>query len=220
MLVSALPRPPQVHDLIRIDRAAFRSSDAPAWVNQRLSACPWVVVRRAQASEGMIAVGVRGERRSERWGGYANQTAVEQVVEPAELLHVLRNSTEVGATPAIQRLKEVIERWQVLTLPWGPTGAVGFELASGYRVTTPLSDLDIAIRAPERLSVEFARSLWEGVMGLQPKVDVRVETPVCGFALEEYVRTPSARILLHYADNTRFGDDPWKAPSRPLPDKS
>ena len=211
---------PQVHDLIRIDRAAFRSPHAPAWVNERLSACPWVVVRRTQAPEGMIAVGVRGETRSERWGGYANQDAVKQIVQPSELLRVSRSSTGVGRTPPIQQLKEVIERWQVLGLPWGPTGSVGFELASGYRVTTPLSDLDIAIRAPERLSVEFARSLWEAVMGLQPKVDVRVETPKCGFALEEYVRTPSARILLRYADNVILGDDPWSAPSHLLRDVS
>ena len=200
---------PQVHDLIRVHPASFESMDAPAWVNQRLSACPWVVVRRARAPTSMIAVGVRGDTRNERWGGYAHQSAIQQIVEPDELLRVFRASTAANKTLPIQLLEKVIERWQGLTLLWGPTGSVGFELASGYRVTTPHSDLDIAIRAPERISVHLAHSLWERVMGLRPKVDVRIETSECGFALEEYVRRPSTRILLHYPGGARVGDDPW-----------
>jgi phosphoribosyl-dephospho-CoA transferase len=204
-----MERVPQVHDLIRLDLASFRNLDAPAWVNQKLRGCPWAVVRRVPAPTGMIPLGVRGDTRSQRWGGYAHQSAVEQIVEPAEVLQIARSSTLVSRTPPIQLLEEVIERWQGLTLPWGPTGSVGFELASGYRVTTALSDLDIAIRAPERVSVELARSLWECVIGLQPRVDVRIETSECGFALEEYVCRPTTRILLHYPDGARVGDDPW-----------
>jgi phosphoribosyl-dephospho-CoA transferase len=83
-------------------------------------------------------------------------------------------------------LPEVIERWRDLALPWGPIGSVGFEIASGREVTTEVSDLDIAIRAQERISVEQAQSLWERVTGLQTRVDVRVETPECGFSLQEY----------------------------------
>jgi phosphoribosyl-dephospho-CoA transferase len=199
----------QVHDLIRLDRASFKSLDVPAWVNQRFRECPWVVVRRARAPTGMIAVGVRGDTRNERWGGYAHQSAIEQIVEPNELLRVFQGSTGANRTAPIQLLGKVIELWQGLTLPWGPTGSVGFELASGYPVSTSLSDLDIAIRAPERLSVELARSLWDRVIGLQPRVDVRIETSECSFALEEYVRQPCARILLHYPDGARVGDDPW-----------
>jgi phosphoribosyl-dephospho-CoA transferase len=110
-------------------------------------------------------------------------------------------------------LQEVIEKWRDLTLSWGPTGSVGFELASGCQVTTEASDLDIAIRAPQRIVAEQALSLWDRVTGLQTKVDVRVETPECGFSLEEYVCTSSGRILLRYPDGPRFGDDPWNEPS-------
>jgi phosphoribosyl-dephospho-CoA transferase len=209
--VSSLEIRPQVHDLIRLDPASLRSIDAPAWVNRRLSGCPWAVVRRVRAPTGMIAVGVRGEARNERWGGYVHQHAVEQIVEPGELLQFSRSSSWVDRTPPIQLLGEVIDRWQGLQLPWGPAGSVGFELASGHRVTTRSSDLDLVIRASRRLSVESARSLWERVKGLRPKVDVRVETPACGFALEEYVRLTLARILLHCPDGARVGDDPWSA---------
>jgi phosphoribosyl-dephospho-CoA transferase len=207
--VSALEIRPQVHDLIRMDPGSIQSIDAPAWVNRELRRCPWAVIRRVRGPTGLIAVGVRGEMRNERWGGYIPQHAVKQIVEPGELLQTLRCSGGIDRTPPILLLEEVIDRWQGLALPWGPTGGVGFELASGHRVTTKLSDLDIVIRASRPLPAECARSLWERVRELRPRVDVRVETPVCGFALEEYVRRPLSRILLRYPDGARIGDDPW-----------
>jgi phosphoribosyl-dephospho-CoA transferase len=209
MPVGALETRPQVHDLIRMDPDALQSIDAPAWVNRELRGCPWAVIRRVRGPTGQIAVGVRGEMRNERWGGYMPQHAIKQIVAPGELLQISRCSNGMDRTPPIQLLEEVSDRWQGLVLPWGPTGSVGFELASGHRVTTKLSDLDIVIRASRPLPVECARSLWEHVRGLRPRVDVRVETPVCGFALEEYVRRPRSRILLRYPDGARLGDDPW-----------
>jgi phosphoribosyl-dephospho-CoA transferase len=102
------------------------------------------------------------------------------------------------------------ERWADLTLPWGPGGSVGFELASGRKVTTQASDLDLVIRAGNKIDVEEARFLLARTFGLEAKVDVRVETPVCGFSLEEYVSASSAKILLRYPDGARLGEDPWR----------
>jgi phosphoribosyl-dephospho-CoA transferase len=202
---------PQVHDLLRIDRDCLTAGRVaqPSWVRESPITCPWAVVRRAEAPAGQIAVGVRGATRSERWGGYCARSLVSKIVRPAKLLVLAQSSSRTPRTPALKVLQEVIERWRDLTLPWGPTGSVGFELASGRQVTTQASDLDIAIRAPCRIVVEQARSLWDRVTGLQTKVDVRVETPECGFSLEEYVCTSSGRILLRYPDGPRFGDDPW-----------
>jgi phosphoribosyl-dephospho-CoA transferase len=101
------------------------------------------------------------------------------------------------------------KRWAKLTLPWGPGGSVGFELASGRPVTTEASDLDLVIRASRKIAVEEARSLLDSTIGLETKVDVRVETSVCGFSLEEYVKAPSSGILLRYSDGVRLGKDPW-----------
>jgi phosphoribosyl-dephospho-CoA transferase len=102
------------------------------------------------------------------------------------------------------------ERWADLTLPWGPGGSVGFELASGRKVTTGASDLDLVIRAKEQIGVEEARFLLDRTFGFEAKVDVRVETPVCGFSLEEYVSASSANILLRYPHGVRQGEDPWQ----------
>jgi phosphoribosyl-dephospho-CoA transferase len=50
-------------------------------------------------------------------------------------------------------------------------------------------------------------------LGLEAKVDVRVETPLCGFALAEYALASSPRILLRYAEGVRVGEDPWQVES-------
>jgi phosphoribosyl-dephospho-CoA transferase len=204
----------KVHDLLQIDPDSLLGGTTPSWVNQALISCPWVVVRRARASAGEIAVGVRGDTRSQRWGGFLSKDLIGKVVRPADLLLVEQSSIP-RLTPAMKMLQQVIDRWRDLTLPWGPTGSVGFELATGSPVTSETSDLDIAIRAPARITVERARALWQRVVGLPTRVDIRIETPQCGFSLQEYACTSSTRILLHYPDGKRLGDDPWSQWSNP-----
>jgi phosphoribosyl-dephospho-CoA transferase len=203
---------PQVNDLLQIDRPSLisRCTGEPSWVGETLLECPWVVVRRAQAPSGLIAVGVRGNTRNERWAASCEQGLVSKIVRPEELLRRDRTSNDVRRTPARRILQEMSERWADLALPWGPGGSVGFELASGRKVTTGASDLDLVIRAVERIGVEESRFLLDRTLGLEAKVDVRVETPVCGFSLEEYVSAPSAKILLRYPDGARLGEDPWQ----------
>jgi phosphoribosyl-dephospho-CoA transferase len=200
----------RVHDLLQIDPDSLPPAniDAPNWVRQALGLCPWVVVRRSHAPDGQIAVGVRGSSRSDRWGCFLSADLISRVVSPAELLSVVQSSDPSLRTPSLKALQQLIERWSDLTLPWGPAGSVGFELASGRAVTTELSDLDIAIRAEARFSVEQARSLCARAAGLETKVDIRVETAKCGFSLEEFAST-SSPILLRYSDGARFGNDPW-----------
>jgi phosphoribosyl-dephospho-CoA transferase len=202
---------PRVHDLLQVDAHALTADSVPqpAWVRKTLISCPWVVVRRGQAPVGQIAVGVRGATRSERWAGFCDERLIKKIVRPEEALVMSQSSTRVYRTPSLKALREVIDRWQGLGLPWGPTGSAGFELTSGRQVTTETSDLDLAIRAPRRLNAEKARSLWNCVTGLQARVDIRVETPICGFSLEEYFRASSARLLLRFPDGTRLGNDPW-----------
>ena len=201
----------QVHDLLQIDPKTITDLSAPYWVKQELRSCPWVVVRRAEAPSGEIAVGVRGNTRSERWGGFFAKKWITKIVRPAELLIMTHSSAFMRRAPAIRVLPELVDKWCDLALPWGPTGSVGFELATGRRVTTDFSDLDITIRAPSRITVEQALWLWQRAMNLQPRVDIRVETPACGFSLPEYACTSPTRtrILLRYPDGATLGNDPW-----------
>jgi phosphoribosyl-dephospho-CoA transferase len=197
---------PQVHDLLQINQPSLMCTGEQSWVRQTLLECPWVVVRRAQAAPGLIAVGVRGNARSERWAALCEQSRISKIVRPEELL----SSNEVRRTPARRALQQMKDRWADLTLPWGPGGSVAFELATGRTVTTEASDLDLVIRATQPIAHEQARFLLDRTLGLDVKVDVRVETPVCGFSLEEYVLASSAKILLRYPIDVRLGEDPWR----------
>jgi phosphoribosyl-dephospho-CoA transferase len=152
------------------------------------------------------------EARAEANVGAASceKSLVREIVRPEDLLLRNRTSTDVRRTPALRTLQDMSERWADLALPWGPGGSVGFELASGRKVTTEASDLDLVLRAAEQIGVEEARLLLDRTFGLEAKVDVRVETPVCGFFLEEYVSASSAKVLLRYPDGVRLGEDPWQ----------
>lgn len=202
---------PRVHDLLQLDSDSLHSTyiGAPSWVRQTLTACPWVVVRRAEALAAQIAVGVRGTLRSERWGCFILKDMIRQLLKPCQLLAFAQSSALSPRTPPFTTLQQLIERWRGLTLPWGPTGSVGFELATGWPVTTSSSDLDVAIRANVRISLEQARSLYEWATGLETKVDIRVETPVCGFSLEEFAGRGPAAILLRVPRGIVLAKDPW-----------
>ena len=202
---------PQVHDLLEIESGSLATGSVaqPSWVTKMLIDCPWVVGRRGEAPGGYIAVGVRGADRRERWGAYCAEHHVKRIARPPTLLALGRTAGRIYRTPAFVALREVIKKWRGVPFLWGPTGSVGFELATGRPVTTEASDLDLAIRAPSPIGVEQARWLWDRVLGLQTKVDVRVETPLCGFSLEEYACASPAKILLRFPDAPRLGDHPW-----------
>jgi phosphoribosyl-dephospho-CoA transferase len=206
----------QVHDLVQIDPDSLSDIAPPCWVLPTLHFCPWVVVRRVSAPPGEIAVGVRGDTRDKRWAGFVCEDSVRSVIRPMDSLGVYGYPTFVPRTPAMIVLQQVIDRWQDLDLSWGPTGSVALELASGQNITTEFSDLDIEICAASRMSVAHARSLWQRVVDLRPNVDVRVETPECGFSLQEYASVSSSPILLRYRDCVRLGCDPWSPPPAPL----
>ena len=201
----------EVHDLLHVDPEFFPSGcpAESAWVKDALAVSPWVVVRRDEAPADQIAVGVRGATRGDRWGGFIAWRQIRSIVRPAELLLLDRSSRSVPRTPALKALRQMDERWRHLTFAWGPAGSVGFELATGQFSTNDSSDLDLIIRAPARISRERAIFLWNQTKDLAVRVDARVETPHCGFSLEEYACGSSGRILLRYADGPKLGADPW-----------
>jgi phosphoribosyl-dephospho-CoA transferase len=111
----------------------------------------------------------------------------------------------------MRTLALLADRWKALDSPWGPGGSVGFELATGRHVASPQSDLDVVIYAESRITQEEARALQASAQGLPAAVDIRVETPICGFSLTEYVIQAPAPILLRFPHGTALGPDPWVA---------
>ena len=217
LLVRANPFPRatelglKTHTLLRIPGPqALRNeagSELPAWVDASLGDAPWVVVRRAPFSEGLIPVGIRGESRQQRFAAWVSPDAVLEFVTPQTLAAGRCWATTVeparcAAVPALAAL-DAVERImdeQGLRGMWGPAGSVGFELASGRMAATASSDLDLVIEvsepgaedrsasAGERLD-SIAGALWARLSALPVRVDVLLEMTDGAVALGEYVRS-------------------------------
>jgi phosphoribosyl-dephospho-CoA transferase len=201
------------HALLRIATADVLQCDGPApqWLVPELRRAPWVVVRRAPVREGLIPVGVRGAARRMRFAAWLAPADVREAVNPFELAArrgwgAHPRAAQVPALAALGRVEECLQRAGLASC-WGPTGSVGFELASGCPTATPHSDLDLMLQAEQPLPSAAAAVLGEFI-SLPARVDVLLETPYGAVALAEYV---SARrpILLRTATGARQATDPW-----------
>lgn len=204
---------PNPHDLLKIGtlECIEHLVKAPSWVEKSLTAAPFLVVRRASPVDGAIAIGVRGNSRDERWPGYVRPEGIKAILSPFELCSGTSISPgRLEAISALRNLTVLEKKWCSVAFKWGPGGSVGFELASGYPMATPQSDLDIVIFAPESFDHEYARELLWSVQQISMAIDVTVEAPECAFKLKEYVAGNGALVLLRFAGGPRLGADPWQ----------
>jgi phosphoribosyl-dephospho-CoA transferase len=201
---------PRVHDLLLLRSGVVSSAGVakPAWVSSSRAGNLWVVVRRANAPDGLVAAGIRGIHRHQRWGGFVPLTDVKQRLRPSQLSSRMARRTRL-ALPPLAALVWLEARLDKLQLDWGPVGSVGFELATSQQVATETSDLDIALFAPERFTRHTARDLWSVMSAAPAKVDVRVETPHCGFSLEEFAREGTEQVLVRLPTIRQLAADPW-----------
>nr|WTB34024.1 malonate decarboxylase holo-ACP synthase [Streptomyces sp. NBC_00830] len=182
------------HDLFRIaDPGAHLTGSEPAWVRSSLAAAPWVVVRRSTAPAGQLAVGVRGRARHER---HALLMPIEAAIvcrRPEDLRPV--EASGPARTPALSALREAGPILHDLGLPWGPTGSVGFELATGRPTTTATSDLDLLIRTESLPSPVWAAELISRLSALSARVDCQLQTASGAVALAELATGQQTLVL-------------------------
>jgi phosphoribosyl-dephospho-CoA transferase len=204
----------RVHDLLLLRQGVVSSAGVakPTWLTSRDPSDLWVVVRRATTPDGLVAVGMRGSNRQQRWGCFADSADVKERFRPSQLYscRVRRTRIVVPALAALSWLEGQLDKSE---LHWGPVGSVGFELATGQQVVTGTSDLDIALFAPTRFTRDTARDLWSLMKSAPAKVDVRVETPLCGFSLEEYAREGAEKVFVRLPENRKLATDPWSVSS-------
>jgi len=200
---------PRVHDLLHLASPCLAEPcpPQPRWVTDALRQCPWVVVRRAAVPSSHLAVGVRGNQRSLRWGGFVAHNQIARTLAPHQLRSSLARKARLTLLP-IQTLRILEHEWSTLPLHWGPGGSVAYELATGVAAVCSQSDLDIVIHARVRLEPDTAQRLLAMTRSLPAPVDVRIETAACGFSLQEYVESP-ARLLLRTPAGSRLVKDPW-----------
>jgi Malonate decarboxylase, alpha subunit, transporter/Phosphoribosyl-dephospho-CoA transferase MdcG len=97
------------------------------------------VARRAISPKDRIAVGVRGQERQQRWGGFMRKDQIVKVIAPWPLRSGLANTVRLSL-PAMQSLRFLEIELASLSNDWGPGGSVGYELASRAPVVTRESD--------------------------------------------------------------------------------
>src|SRR5580698_9259845 len=201
---------PHVHDLIllRTEWAfiSVQGDSACRYLNPNQR--PWVVVRRASVSNGLIPIGVRGPQRYERCAGFTRLSEVVETQRPDHLRLLLAEDSR-RTLQAFRALSYLESHLAGLDMTWGPGGSVGYELASGIRAVRAESDLDFILFTPRKLDIKEAQNLWHMIRSAPGKVDALVETPFCGFSLEEFVTTSPRKILLRTSNGRILGSNPW-----------
>ncbi len=201
----------RAHDLLRLEPGAaiFLGEGRPGWIDQALDAAPWVVVRRAPARNSLVPVGVRGGTRERRWAAWISQRAVMACLPPEALVtRMVDLAPSRAALPALAALAPLADILAAHDLIWGPTGSVGFELASGAATVTQASDLDALIRCDHPLSRASAAEIVRATGGLSVRGDLLLETPAGGVSLLEYAQT-EGRVAARGVYGPRLIDDPW-----------
>jgi phosphoribosyl-dephospho-CoA transferase len=200
----------QAHDLLRL-RALPPAADQPTWLSDAFAEAPFAVVRRAVAPPGFVAAGFRGSTRSHRYGALVPCDAILSAASPETLL-LRRASAERATLKAFAALQQIVERRCMDSLVWGPTGSVGFELATATATVTEASDLDLLIRTPLRLTHSYARSVRERLTSVEHdfalRIDAQLETPAGGVALSEWAEG-KPRVMARCVDGPRLIEDPW-----------
>jgi phosphoribosyl-dephospho-CoA transferase len=196
--MGLIPRP---HDLLLLTGGGAWEAGLPDWARASLTACPWAVVRRAPQPPGLVPVGIRGPSRSQRHAALIPTCAVLRRVPPEAVRSHPRLSHLAATLSGVARLLDG-------AAAWGPTGGVGFELATGHPVTHPGSDLDLLVRTPYRWERARAARLADAFAALPGRTDCRLETPRGGVSLVEWARTDGP-IMVRTAHGPRLVTDPW-----------
>jgi len=202
---------PRPHDLLWGLRPEQLPQEAPAWARAALSGHVPVVVRRALAEPGWVAVGVRGAAREQRYATWMRLSAISRRVSPQAVARAGRWCNHAQPHwPALRALSQLAPRLDALGLAWGVTGSLGFELASGIAAAHPDSDLDLSLRALHQLSRAEARTLCALLDEAPGRIDLQLETPYGAVALREWA-SESPRVLLKTQNGPLLVSDPWQS---------
>lgn len=193
------------HDLLWGMPVSALPDDAPDWVLEAVRLEHPVVVRRSLAPRALVAVGIRGPRREQRFAAHMPRASIERCVRPEQLTHLQGQQD----WPALQALDHVRPLMDLLGLTWGVSGSAGFELASGVSALHQSSDLDLIVRTPRFVSRDWAAELVTVLDRAVCRIDVQLQTPFGALALREWAGA-SRQVLLKSERGVWLVDQPWQ----------
>lgn len=204
---------PRPHDLIWITGVDGIASDQPlpSWASAEwLAAAPAVIRREAMADNAWLPVGLRGKTRSERFKALLSVAAVKKCVQPEFLVQseAWNIHSQWSGFPAVKALASIASALTNMGLHWGPTGSVGFALATGLPVLREESDLDIVVHSPSPLPAEKTAALQAVLDSQLCRIDLQIDTGHGGFAFAEWV-AGRKQVLLKTGKGPVLTADPW-----------
>ena len=196
------------HDLI------LKGNPLPDWAKDSLSKAKIVVVRRGLAKLGLIPVGLRGSRRSQRLAGFLVKKRVISRYSPA---YFIKNKSWQKLAPERRKLPQfqALEKiYPILSESvWGIGGSLAYEMATGIATvqnnSKHKSDLDIILVVKRKINIEQSRKLLTMLNQYQVHADVQVVKGQNGFALAEYAANHSPKVLVKTTAGPVLTADPW-----------
>jgi phosphoribosyl-dephospho-CoA transferase len=203
---------PRAHDLLWITRSGVLDVEAalPPWASTEWMRVAPVVVRRERCSDsGRIPIGLRGAARNQRCKAYLERQAIANCLSPEMLVASASwRRQRLGVVPALEALAALTPALDRTGLTWGPTGSVGFALASGLPVLHRDSDLDLLVRAPYPLTHQQMTTLLCLTNGSLCPIDIQIDTGCGAFALAEW-GSGVRRVLVKTDTGPLLCSDPW-----------
>lgn len=190
----------KVHDIVEFEciEKLYDSTSFPTWVVKSPEAANYGVVRRMATSKGNVPIGLRGKTREQRVGTFIQQQEILRVITPETLTNRI---DEQEQQIYYSSLRNIREEFLKLNLSWGPTGSVGFEIATSHKVTSTNSDIDISIYINE-INPHLLVEVNQFIDQLEFRIDAQVEIPQLGaFLLNDYVKHSESGFIVR----TPFG---------------
>ncbi|HWW08267.1 malonate decarboxylase holo-ACP synthase [Collimonas sp.] len=211
------------HDLLWIEdaKALTTLTPLPSWASADrllLLRAPVVVRREKVGDPRLVPVGLRGKTRSERFAAYLDRNAVARCIRPEMMVeHAPAHIEEQRSRlPAFEALAVLAPALDAIGLPWGPTGGVGFQLASRLPVVREDSDLDILLRSRTPLSAEQMLGLRTICSSPICRIDIQIDTGHGAFSFCEWAKVNAqwangnGRVLLKTDAGPVLTTDPWR----------
>jgi phosphoribosyl-dephospho-CoA transferase len=167
------------HDLLEVrnEHNLVIDSSVPDWVFQSLRKAPFVVVRRGAHIQDMAPVGIRGELRSQRFAAFLPFDQIKARITPEQIAEdkIWEQNGRMQSINAIRSLPTVQQILSRYNVTWGPTGSVGFELASRVSSASADSDLDLVIKTSKLLPLSTAQNILKELNAVPVRVDIQLE---------------------------------------------